>query len=120
MRPLKLSDGDILPGGLTRQKYESRMDRMTRESTTAIEEFKLRMLEILKGNRNGLKIRLQKLRKMLTLHSQNFLSCTEMEGHWNTWSTRIEMTNCCKKYTTLFKDVSDTSITTELTFHRLI
>ena len=99
MRPLKLSDRDILPGGLTRQEYDSRMNRMKRESTTAIEAknvlFKAEKL-------NGLKFRLQELRKMLTLHSQNFLSCTEMEGHWNTWSTRIKMTNCCKKYTTLF------------------
>ena len=37
MRPLKLSDRDILPGGLTRQEYDSRMNRMKRESTTAIE-----------------------------------------------------------------------------------
>ena len=37
MRPLKLSDRDTLPGGLTRQEYDSRMNRMTRESTTAIE-----------------------------------------------------------------------------------
>ena len=28
MRPLKLSDRDILPGGLTRQEYDSRMNRM--------------------------------------------------------------------------------------------
>ena len=40
MRPLKLSDRDILPGGLTRQEYDSRMNRMKRESTTAIEELK--------------------------------------------------------------------------------
>ena len=45
MRPLKLSNGDILPGGLTRQKYESRMDRMKRESTTAIEELKFRKVK---------------------------------------------------------------------------
>ena len=38
MRPLKLSDRDILPGGLTRQEYDSRMDRMKRESTTAIKK----------------------------------------------------------------------------------
>ena len=42
MRPLKLSDRDILPGGLTRQEYNSRMNRMKRESTTAIEELKAR------------------------------------------------------------------------------
>ena len=35
MRPLNLSDRDILPGGLTRQEYDSRMKR---ESTIAIEE----------------------------------------------------------------------------------
>ena len=40
MRPLKLSDRDILPGGLTRQEYDSRMNRMKRESTTAIERLK--------------------------------------------------------------------------------
>ena len=40
MRPLKLSDRDILPGGLTRQEYDSRMNRMKRESTIAIEELK--------------------------------------------------------------------------------
>ena len=34
------------------------------------------------------------MRKKLTLHSQNFLSYTEMEGHWNTWSTRTKMTRC--------------------------
>ena len=33
MRPLKLSDRDILPGGLTRQEYDSRMNRMKREAT---------------------------------------------------------------------------------------
>ena len=37
MRPLKLSDRDTLPGGLTRQEYNSRMNRMKRESKTAIE-----------------------------------------------------------------------------------
>ena len=37
MRPLKLSDRDILPGGLTRQEYDSRMNRMNMESITAIE-----------------------------------------------------------------------------------
>ena len=42
MRPLKLSDRDTLPGGLTRQEYDSRMDRMKRESTTAIEDLKAR------------------------------------------------------------------------------
>ena len=42
MRPLKLSDRDILPGGLTRQEYDSRMNRMKGESTIAIEEFKSR------------------------------------------------------------------------------
>ena len=40
MRPLKLSDRDTLPGGLTRQEYDSRMNRMKRESTIAIEELK--------------------------------------------------------------------------------
>ena len=42
MRPLKLSDRDILPGRLTRQEYDSRMNRMKRESTIAIEELKAR------------------------------------------------------------------------------
>ena len=42
MRPLKLSDRDILPGGLTRQEYDSRMNRMKRESAIAIEELKAR------------------------------------------------------------------------------
>ena len=42
MRPLKLSDRDILPGGLTRQEYDSRMNRMKRESTTTIEGLKAR------------------------------------------------------------------------------
>ena len=42
MRPLKLSDRDTLPGGLTRQEYDSRMNRMKMESTTAIEELKAR------------------------------------------------------------------------------
>ena len=40
MRPLKLSDRDILPGGLTRLEYDSKMNRMKRESTTAIKELK--------------------------------------------------------------------------------
>ena len=40
MRPLKLSDRDILPGGLTRLEYDSKMNRMKRESATAIEELK--------------------------------------------------------------------------------
>ena len=42
MRPLKLSDRDILPGGLTRQEYNSRMNRMKTESTIAIGELKAR------------------------------------------------------------------------------
>ena len=42
MRPLKLSDRDILPGGLTRQEYDSRMNRVKRESAEAIEELKSR------------------------------------------------------------------------------
>ena len=45
MRPLELSDRDILPGGLTRQEYDSRMNRMKRESTTTIEELKARNAE---------------------------------------------------------------------------
>ena len=40
MRPLKLSDRDTLPGGLTRQEYDSRMNRMKSESAIAIEELK--------------------------------------------------------------------------------
>ena len=40
MRPLKLSDSDILPGGLTRQEYNSRMNRMKRESAIANEKLK--------------------------------------------------------------------------------
>ena len=42
MRPLELSDRDILPGGLTRQEYDSRMNRMKRESTIAMGKFKAR------------------------------------------------------------------------------
>ena len=42
MRPLKLSDRDILPGGLSRQEYNSRMDRMNMESTTAIRKLSAR------------------------------------------------------------------------------
>ena len=42
MRPLKLSDRDILPGGLTRQEYDSRMNRMKKESTIAMGKFKAR------------------------------------------------------------------------------
>ena len=45
MRPLKLSDRDILPGGLTRQEYNSRMNRMKRESSIAIEKLKARNAE---------------------------------------------------------------------------
>ena len=42
MRPLKLSDRDILPGGLARHEYDSRMNRMKREPTVATEELKAR------------------------------------------------------------------------------
>ena len=35
MRPLNLSDRDILPGGLTRQEYSSRMNRLSTELTIA-------------------------------------------------------------------------------------
>ena len=42
MRPLNLSDRDILPGGLTRQEYDSRMNRMERESPIAIEKLSVR------------------------------------------------------------------------------
>ena len=45
MRPLKLSDRDTLPGGLTRQEYDPRMNRMKRESTIAIEELKAKNAE---------------------------------------------------------------------------
>ena len=47
MRPLKLSDRDILPGGLTRQEYDSRMNRMKRESTKikAKNKWELKWLE---------------------------------------------------------------------------
>ena len=38
MRPLKLSDRDILPGGLTRQEYNSKMNRMNMESAIANEK----------------------------------------------------------------------------------
>ena len=38
MRPLKLSDRDILPGGITRQEYGTRMNRLSMESAIAIEE----------------------------------------------------------------------------------
>ena len=40
MRPLKLSDRDILPGGLTRQEYDLRMNRMNMESAITIEKLK--------------------------------------------------------------------------------
>ena len=49
MRPLKLSDRDILPGGLTRQEYDSRMNRMKRESTIAIEELKAKNARDMEG-----------------------------------------------------------------------
>ena len=42
MRPLNLSDRDILPGGLTRQDYNSRMNRINMESALAIEELEAR------------------------------------------------------------------------------
>ena len=45
MRPLKLSDRDILPGGLTRQEYNTRMNRMKRESTIAIRKLEDRNAE---------------------------------------------------------------------------
>ena len=45
MKPLKLSDRDILPGGLTRQEYDSRMNRIERESAIAIEDLKDRNAE---------------------------------------------------------------------------
>ena len=49
MRPLKLSDRDILPGGLTREEYDSRMNRMKRESTIAIEELKTKNARDMEG-----------------------------------------------------------------------
>ena len=52
MKPLKLSDRDIFPGGLTRKEYDSRMNRMNMESAIAIEELKAR-------NAWGLKERLK-------------------------------------------------------------
>ena len=42
MRPLKLSDRDLLPGGLTRQVYNLRMNRVNLESTLAIEDLEVR------------------------------------------------------------------------------
>ena len=42
MRPLKLSDRDILPGGLTRQEYDTRLSRVTTEIAIAIEELEAR------------------------------------------------------------------------------
>ena len=42
MRPLKLSDRDILPGGLTRQEYDTRLNRVNTEITIAIEELEAR------------------------------------------------------------------------------
>ena len=59
MRPLKSSDRDILPGGLTRQEYDSRMNRLKRVSTIAITESKLGNTYQWNGDRNGLKIRYQ-------------------------------------------------------------
>ena len=50
MRPLRLSDRDILPGGLTRQDYNLRMNRMKRESTTAIEELKAKSASYMEEN----------------------------------------------------------------------
>ena len=38
MRPLILSERDILPGGLTREIYESKIDRFKRESALAIQK----------------------------------------------------------------------------------
>ena len=40
MKPLRLSERETQPGGLTRQEYDSRMNRMKRESTIAIEKLK--------------------------------------------------------------------------------
>ena len=42
IRPLILSERDILPGGLTREIYDSRMDRLKRQSALAIVELKAR------------------------------------------------------------------------------
>ena len=51
MRPLKLSDREILPGGLTRQEYNSRMNGMKRESTITIEKLKA------KNERSDIKVK---------------------------------------------------------------
>ena len=48
MRPLKLSNRDTLPGRLTRQEYDSRMKRMKRESTIAIEALKAKNVRDMK------------------------------------------------------------------------
>ena len=42
MKPLKLSDRDKLPGGLTRQEYDTRMNRINMEIAIAIEELEAR------------------------------------------------------------------------------
>ena len=102
MRPLKLSDRDTLSGGLTRQEYDSRMKRLKRVSTIAIAESKAGKHVPMEWRQKWFEDSLPKIEKILTLHSQNFLCCKEMEGHWNRRSTRIKMTNYCKKYTTLF------------------
>ena len=41
MKPLKVSDRDLLPGGLTRDVYNQRLDRIINESITAKEEMEI-------------------------------------------------------------------------------
>ena len=42
MKPLKLSERETLPGGIAREEYDTRLDRIDKESTTALEELEAR------------------------------------------------------------------------------
>ena len=49
MKPLNLSDRDLLFGGLTRQKYNIRLDRVRAESDIAIEKLRARNVSGMEG-----------------------------------------------------------------------
>ena len=52
MRPLKLSDWDLLPGGISREEYDSRLKRMENESETAVQKLKNKAIEDLENKLN--------------------------------------------------------------------
>ena len=80
MKPVNPSERDLLPGGITRQEYDTRMNRLNLEYAIASDELETRNADQIEENANWWRMSMQELSIEWLSHSKNFLSYTETLG----------------------------------------